>query len=188
VLTGASSTSGTRKNAVTTTAWTASWPSTTVFNSSITVSAFAVDVFGNTSAAEDLDFTIQNKLVTQSGTARVCWPSSSSCPNSVWQPMTTGVATQAATRLQGTVSYGALSNTKYADFWLQVASTTTWGTSIYYCGTDTTTIDCYPTVLLQPNSSKSPSNYSGGQIDLISPNKNPAGGNATITWTLTYPQ
>jgi thermitase len=188
VLTSASSTSGTRKNAVTTTAWTASWPSTTVFNSSITVSAFAVDVFGNTSAAQDVDFTIQNKLITQSGTARVCWPSSSSCPNSVWQPMTTGVATQAATRLQGTVSYGALSNTKYADFWLQVASTTTWGTSIYYCGTDTTTIDCYPTVLLQPNSSKSPSNYSGGQIDLISPNKNPAGGNATINWTLTYPQ
>jgi thermitase len=187
VLTGASSTSGTRKNAVTTPAWTASWPSTTVFNSPVTVSVSAIDVFGN-GAAQNLDFTVQNKLVTQSGTAHVCWPSSTSCPNTIWQPVTTGVATEAAMRLQGTVSYGALSNTKYADFWLQVASTTTWGTSIYYCGTDTTTIDCYPTLLLQPESSKSPSNYSGGQIDLISPTKNPAGGYATINWTLTYPQ
>jgi hypothetical protein len=159
-----------------------------VFNSSITVSLFAVDVFGNTSAAQNLNLTIQNKLVTQSGTAKVCWPSSLSCPNTVWQSVTTGVTTQAAPHLHGTVSYGALNNTKYADFWLQVASTTTWGTSIYYCGTDTTTIDCYPTLLLQPESSKSPSNYSGGQIDLISPNKNPAGGYATIDWTLTYPQ
>ena len=43
-------------------------------------------------------------------------------------------------------------------------------------------------LLLQPDGSKSLSNYSGGQIDLISPNKNPASGNATINWTLTYPQ
>src|SRR5438445_5172228 len=63
VLTGASSTSGNGKNAVTTPAWTALWPSTTVFNSSITVSAFAVDVFGNASAAQNLDLNIQNKLV-----------------------------------------------------------------------------------------------------------------------------
>jgi hypothetical protein len=169
------------------TAWTASWPSATVFNSPLTVSVTAVDVFGN-STAQNLDFTVQNKLVSQNGTAHVCWPSSSSCPNTGWQPVTTGVATAAAAHLQGTVAYGSLSNTKYADFWLQVSSTTTWGTSIYYCGTDTTTIDCYPTLLLQPDSSKSPSNYSGGQIDLISPNRNPASGNATINWTLTYPQ
>jgi len=32
------------------------------------------------------------------------------------------------------------------------------------------------------------SNRSGGQIDLISPNKNPASGTALINWTLTYPQ
>src|SRR5207247_8357239 len=42
VLTGASSTSGTRKNAVTTPAWTASWPSTTVFNGPVSVSVSAM--------------------------------------------------------------------------------------------------------------------------------------------------
>jgi thermitase len=187
VLTGASSTSGTGKRAVTNPAWTGSWPSTTVFNSPVTVSVSAVDVFGN-STVQNLDFTVQNKLVTQSGTAHLCWPSSSSCPNTIWQPVTTGVAIQAATRLQGNVSYGALNNTRYADFWLQVASTTAAGTSIYLCGTDTTTINCYPTLLLEPDSSKSPANHSGGQIDLTSPNKNPASGSATINWTLTYPQ
>src|SRR5712691_10085597 len=67
VLTGASSTSGTGKNATTTPAWTASWPSTTVFNSPVTVSASTVDVFGN-STTQNLDFTVQNRLVTQSGT------------------------------------------------------------------------------------------------------------------------
>jgi subtilisin family serine protease len=189
VLTGASSTSGNGKNAITTSAWTASWPSTTVFNSSITVSAFAVDVFGNTSAAQNLDLTVQNKLVTQSGTANLCWPSSSSCDNNVWQLVTTGVATQAATHLQGTVSYGALNNTKYADFWLQVLSyNADRSGQEYFCGTDQTTVDCYPPLLMQPDGSKSLSNYSGGQIDLISPNKNPARGSATINWTLTYPQ
>jgi hypothetical protein len=188
VLTGASTTTGTGKNAVTTPAWTMSWPSTTVFNSSITVSASAVDVFGN-SSAQNLDFTVQNKLVSQSGTAHVCWPSSSSCPNTLWQPVTTGVKTQAATHLQGTVSYSALNNAKYADFWLQVYSANADGSAQeYFCGTDQTTVDCYPLLLLQPDGSKSLSNYSGGQIDLISPNKNPASGNATINWTLTYPQ
>ena len=189
VLTGGSTTTGTGKNAVSTPAWTVSWPSTTVFNSSITVSAFAVDVFGNTSAAQNLDFTILNKLVTQNGTAYVCWPSSKTCPNTIWQPVTTGVKTQAATHLQGTVSYGALSNSKYADFWLQVFSANADGSGQeYFCGTDQPTVDCYPPLLLQPDGSKSLSNYSGGQIDLISPNKNPASGNATINWTLTYPQ
>ncbi len=146
-------------------------------------------MFGNSSAAQNLDLTIQNKLVTQSGTANLCWPSSSSCDNNVWQLVTTGVATQAATHLQGTVSYGALNNTKYADFWLQVLSYNTDGSGQeYFCGTDQTTIDCYPPLLLQPDGSKSLSNYSGGQIDLISPNKNTASGSATINWTLTYPQ
>src|SRR6266567_1109306 len=189
LLTGASSSSGNGKNAVTTSAWTASWPSTTVFNSPITVSAFAVDVFGNTSAAKSLDFNIQNKLVTQNGTAYVCWPSSKTCPNTIWQPVTTEVKTQAATHLQGTVSYGALNNSKYADFWLQVFSANPDGTGQeWFCGTDQTTVDCYPPLLLQPDGSKSLSNYSGGQIDLISPNKNSASGSATINWTLTYPQ
>jgi thermitase len=189
VLTAASSTSGSGKNANTIPPWTTSWPSTTVFNSPFTVSASAVDVFGNTSVAQNLDFTVQNKLVTQSGSAYVCWPSSPNCPHSVWQPVTTGVKTQAATHLQGTVSYGALNNSKYADFWLQVYSANADGSAQeYFCGTDQTTVDCYPLLLLQPDGSKSLSNYSGGQIDLISPNKNPASGNALINWTLTYPQ
>jgi thermitase len=194
VLTGATSTSGSGRKAVniTTPAWTAYWPSTTLWNGSQSVPAFAVDVFGNTttaSAAQTLNFTVQNNLVKQSGTAQVCWPSSKSCPNYVWQPVTTGVLTQAATHLQGSVSYGGLSNTKYADFWLQVYSANPDGSAQeYFCGTDQTTVDCYPALLLQPDGSKSLSNYSGGQIDLISPNKNPASGNATINWTLTYPQ
>ncbi|PYV73131.1 MAG: hypothetical protein DMG96_24160, partial [Acidobacteria bacterium] len=194
VLTGASSTSststgkGNKTSTITTTPWTALWPSTTVFNSPITASVSAVDVFGNTSA-QNLDFTVQNKLATQSGTAHVCWPSSKTCPNTIWQPVTTGVKTQAATHLQGTVSYGALSNSKYADFWLQVFSANAdGGGQAYYCGTAQGTVDCYPPLLLQPDGSKSLSNSSGGQIDLISPNKNPASGNATINWTLTYPQ
>src|SRR3989475_4318578 len=60
VLTGTSSTSASgKKGGGTIPAWKASWPSTTVFNSSISVSAFAVDAFGNTSTAQNLDFTIQ---------------------------------------------------------------------------------------------------------------------------------
>jgi hypothetical protein len=189
VLTGVSGTSGKGKTAVATQAWTATWPSTIVFNSSITVSLFAVDVFGNTSAAQNLNLTIQNKLVTQTGTAHVCWPSSTSCPNTIWQPVTTGVSTAAATHLQGTVSYGGLSNAKYADFWLQVYSANNDGSAqTYYCGSSQTTVDCFPTLLLQPDGTRTLSNRSGGQIDLISPNRNPASGTATINWTLTYPQ
>src|SRR5882724_5045995 len=88
VLTGASSTSGGKKP-VTSAAWTASWPSTTVFNSSITVSVSAVDVFGN-SSAQNLDFSVQNKLITQSWIQHLCWPSSGSCSVSTsWLPVTT---------------------------------------------------------------------------------------------------
>jgi thermitase len=188
VLTGVSGTSGKGKTAVTTQAWTATWPSTTVFNSSITVSLFAVDVFGNTSAAQNLNLTIQNKLVTQSGTAHLCWPSSSSCPNTIWQPVTTGVATEAAVHLQGTVTYNSQQNVKYSDFWLQVASMSTSGGSVYYCGVPTTTVDCYPALLLEPDGSKAFSNSSGGQIDVIPNNNRPASEQADIQWTLTYPQ
>jgi thermitase len=187
VLTGASSTSGTGKNAVTTPAWTTSWPSTTVFNSPITVSVSAVDVFGNNSV-QNLDFTVQNWLVTQSGTAHLCWPSSSSCPNTLWQPVTTGVTTAAATHLHGTVTYTSQQNVGYSDFWLQVASGSASGTFVYYCGVATTTVDCYPPILLQPDGSKTVSNYSGGQIDAGSKNKNPASEQGDIQWTLTYPQ
>jgi thermitase len=189
VLTGASSTSVKGKTAITTQSWVANWPSTTVFNGPVSVTLFAVDVFGNTGPTQNLDLNVQNKLVAQNGTAHVCWPSSSGCPNTVWQPVTTGVSTQAATHLQGVISYDGLSNTKYADFWLQVYSTNSDGSAqVYYCGTTQTTLDCFPTLLLQPDTAKSRSNRSGAQIDLIAPNKNPASGSATINWTLTYPQ
>ena len=191
VLTGASISSttgkGNKTSTSTTPAWTAYWPSTTVFNSPISVSVAAVDVFGNT-AAQNLDFTIQNKLFTQTGTAHVCWPSSSSCPNTVWQPVATGIATEAATHLHGTVTYGSQKNVRYSDFWLQVASTIGSTSFQYYCGTNGTTVDCYPTVLLEPDGSKGYSNFSGGQIDAGGNNKNPASEQGDIQWTLTYPQ
>ncbi len=186
VLTGASTSTGTGKNAVTNPAWTASWPSTTVFNTQVTASVWAVDVFGN-SSAQNLDFTVQNKLITQSGTTHVCWPSSSSCPNNVWQPVTTGVATEAITHLQGTVKYSSQQNVKYSEFFLQVASVSGNSSSSYACGVVTTTVDCYPTVLLEPDG-KSPSNYSGGSIYVIPKNSNPGSEQADIQWTLTYPQ
>jgi thermitase len=187
VLTGSSATSGTKKNTITTSAWTSSWPSTTVFNGPVTVSASAVDVFGNTTT-QNLDFMVQNRLVTQSGTAHLCWPSSSSCSNVAWQPVITGVTTEAATHLHGTVSYSSQQNVGYSDFWLQVASSTASGTFVYYCGVATTTVDCYPPLLLEPDSSKTLANHSGGQIDAGSKNKNSAIEQADIQWTLTYPQ
>jgi thermitase len=187
VLTGASTTTGTHKSTVTIPAWTASWPSTTVFNGPVTVTASAVDVFGNTST-QNLDFTVQNKLVTQNGIAHLCWPSSSSCPNTLWQPVTSGVTTEAATHLQGTVTYSSQQNVGYSDFWVQVASASGSTTYVYYCGVATTTVDCYPPILLEPDSSKALSNFSGGQIDAGSKNKSPASEQADIQWTLTYPQ
>jgi thermitase len=187
VLTGASTTTGTRKNAVTIPAWTSSWPSTTVFNGPVALTASAVDVFGNTST-QNLDFAVQNKLVTQNGTAHLCWPASSSCPNSVWQSVTSGVTIEAATHLQGTVSYSSQQNVGYSDFWVQVSSASGSTTYVYYCGVATTTVDCYPPIMVEPDSSKSLSNYSGGQIDAGSRNKSPASEQADIQWTLTYPQ
>ena len=191
VLTGASATSSTGKgnktSTITTPAWTGFWPSTTVFNSPVTVSVSAVDVFGN-SAAHNLDLTVQNKLVSQSWAAHVCWPSSSSCSNvTPWQPVTTGVATEAAMRLQGTVTYNSQQNVKYSDFWVQVASPQSSGWALYYCGTNATTVDCYPPILLEPDA-KYPSNYTGGQIDVIPRNNSPASEQGDIQWTLTYPQ
>jgi len=144
-------------------------------------------VFGNASAAQNLDLAVQNTLVTQSGTAHLCWPSSSSCGNNVWQTVTTGVATEAATHLHGTVTYSSQQNVKYSEFFLQVASFDGNSWSAYACGVLTTTVDCYPTVLLEPDR-KSPSNLSGGQIIVIPKNTNPASEQADIKWTLTYPQ
>jgi thermitase len=183
VLTGASSSSGSGKNVVNTPAWTSFWPSTTVFNGPVTVSVSAVDVFGN-STAQNLDFTVQNKLVSQSWTTHLCWPGSGNCSSyTPWLPVTTGVATEAATHLQGTVTYSSQQGLKASDFWLSVASPN----AMYYCGTNGTTVDCYPTVTLLPNGTKSLSNYSGAQIDGIS-QKGSGSEQGDVQWTLTYPQ
>jgi thermitase len=183
VLTGASTSTGTGKNSVKIPAWTASWPSTTVFNSSITVSASAVDAFGNTSPVQNLDFTIQNRLVSQSWTSHLCWPSSGNCSNiTPWQPVTTGLAAEAAAHLQGTVSYSSQQGLKASDFWLQVAS----ANNVYYCGTAGATVDCYPTLTLLPNPTKGYSDYTGAQIDGISQKGGSEQGD--VQWTLTYPQ
>jgi len=71
----------------------------------------------------------------------------------------------------------------YSDFWLQVASPN----GIYYCGTDGTTIDCYPTLTLLPDGSKAYSDYSGAQIVGIS-RKGSGSEQADVQWTLIYPQ
>jgi thermitase len=187
VLTGASSASssgkGKKSSTITLPAWTGSWPSTTVFNSPVTVSVSAVDVFGN-STTQNLDFTVQNRLVSQSWTAHLCWPGSGSCSSfTPWLPVTAGVATEAATHLHGTVTYSSQQGLSSSDFWLSVASPS----GMYYCGTDGTTIDCYPTLTLLPDGSKAYSNYSSAQIDGIS-RKGSASEQADVKWTLTYPQ
>jgi thermitase len=183
LLTGASSTSGTGKNAVSSPAWTVSWPSTTVFNSSITVSVFAVDMFGN-SAVQNLDFTVQNRLVSQSFTQQVCWPATSSCPNTLL-PITAGVSLPAAVHLSGTVNYTSQSNIYSSAAWIAVST----DGFAYYCGTLATTIDCYPSITLVPDGGRSYFNYSGGQINGTPRNgKQSASEEATINWTLTYPQ
>jgi len=188
VLTGASTTTGTGKTAMTIPAWTAFWPSTSVWNGSISIPAFAVDVFGNTSAAQNLDLTVQNKLVSQTWTAHVCWPSSSNCSNlTPWQPVTTGVVTESATYLQGTVTYSSQQNVKYSDFWVQLATLQNGGWVLYYCGTAATSVACYPPNLMEPDG-KSRSNYTGTQVDVIPRNNNPASEQGDIQWTLTYPQ
>jgi hypothetical protein len=188
-LVGFSTTSGKGKNATSTTPWTVPWSSTTLFNGPVALSALATDIFGNSSALESRSFNIQNRLVSQSWTSHLCWPSSGSCSNvSPWMPVTTGVATEAATHLHGTVTYSSQQNVQSSDFWLQVASVDPSGTFVYYCGVATTTVDCYPSLLLAPDGSKTFSNYTGGQIDVISSGKKSGSEQADIQWTLTYPQ
>ncbi len=167
------------------TPWTLSWPSTSLFNGSAAVSAIAIDVFGNTSAPQSRSFSIVNQLVSQSWTAHVCWPSTPSCPNiTPWLPVTTGVATEAATHLQGSVTYTFQQFIRISDFWVEVSSPG----SAYYCGTDGTSVDCYPTVTLLPDPGRGRySNYAGAQIDGISQKAN-AKEEADVHWTLTYPQ
>jgi thermitase len=184
VSTVSTTSTGKRKSTSTTTpAWTTYWPSTTTFNTgSVTVSVVASDVFGN-SASTTRSFAIQNRLISQSWTQSLCLPATSACPSSVLFPVTTGVATQAATHLQGTVSYGSSKNVSSSTFWLKVFGSTAAGSFLYSCGiTNGTTVDCYPPSPygLYPDT-KGYANYSGAQIDSTSVN-------ATVQWTLTYPQ
>ena len=178
------STTGKGKNATSAPAWTAYWPSTTLFNGSVSLSALASDVFGNPSTVQDRSFNIQNGLVSQSWTQHLCWPRTSTCPVTTWVPVTTGVATEAATHLQGTVTYTSGKNIKSSIFWLKVSSP---GFG-YYCGTFGTTVDCYPTLTLQPDTTKTNVNYSGAQLDGTPVNNNPASEQGDVRWTLTYPQ
>jgi thermitase len=183
----ASGGTGKGKNASPTTpAWTVYWPSTTVFNSgSVSLFVLASDVFGNPSAAETRTFSIQNQLVSQSWTTTLCLPATTTCPNTVWFPVTTGVTTQAAAHLQGTISYNQ-KNISSSTFWLKILSSTATGTFIYSCGiTNGTTVDCYPPApfWLYPDT-KGRSSYSGAEITATSS----VSETGTIQWTLTYPQ
>jgi thermitase len=179
-----------KSTSTTTPAWTTYWPSTTTFNTgSVSVSVVASDVFGNP-ASTTRSFGIQNRLISQSWTQSLCLPATSTCPSSSSFSVTTGVATQAATHLQGTVSYSSQKNVSSSTFWLQVFGSTATGSFLYSCGiTNGTTVDCYPPSPfgLYPDT-KGYANYSGAQIDATSVNQSPASEAATVQWTLTYPQ
>jgi thermitase len=187
-LVGVTTTIGTGKNAVTTQPWTIPWSSTLLFNGLVNISAIATDSFGNTSVQQNIAFAVQNQLVSQNFTVHVCFPSTPSCPNvSPWIPVTTPVATEAATHLQGTVTYTGQA-LRYPNFYVQIAN----GKTFYYCGTVGTTIDCYPTTTMLPTTSGrsgsvvSP-NYVAGQINGVT-TKQGGSTEADINITLTYPQ
>ncbi len=185
-LVGTTTTIGKGKDATTTSAWTTTWSSTLVFNGLVNITAVATDSFGNTSVPQDVAFTVQNQLVSQSWTSHVCFPSTPACSNLThWLPVTTPVQTTAATHLQGTVTYST--QCRYPSFWVQITN----GAATYYCGTDGTTVDCYPSVpMLPPITSRQgswSSNYVGGQIDCSS-TKQGGSAEADINITLTYPQ
>ena len=185
-LVGVTTTSGSGKDAVTTQPWTRSWSSTLVFNGLVNITAFAVDSFGNASAPQNIALTVQNQLVSQNSTVHVCFPSTPSCPSvSPWVPVTTPVVTEAATHVQATVTY--LQSCRSPTVWVQVTN----GNATYYCGTDGTTVDCFPsTTMLPPTSGRSgslSSNYIGGQINCSS-TKQSSGAAADINITLSYPQ
>jgi hypothetical protein len=155
-----------------------------VFNGLVNLTAVAVDSFGNTSVPQDIALTVQNQLVSQNSMVHVCFPSTPSCPNvSPWVPVTTSVATEAATHLQGTVIYTTQAP-RSPTFWLQITN----GKTVYYCGTDGTTIDCYPSTTLLPTRSGSVGpNYVAGQINGVA-TKRGGSAEANINITLTYPQ
>jgi hypothetical protein len=162
--------------------------STLLFNGLVNITAVATDSFGNTSVQQNIAFAVQNQLVSQNLTVHVCFPSTPSCPNvSPWVPVTSAVATEAATHLQGTVTYTGQA-LRYPNFYVQIAN----GKTFYYCGTVGTTVDCYPTTTMLPTTSGrsgsvvSP-NYVAGQINGVT-SKQGGSTAADINITLTYPQ
>ena len=179
---------------ITASTWTVAWPSTTVFNGTIGASAAAVDIFGNEAVPTNFSFNVQNNIASNSGTAHLCFPPTLACPNTVYQQVT-GVTMPAATHIFGSIQYGNLTNTRYSDFWLQVAFAQKVkggpiNNYIFLCGTTQTTVDCYPDpefILYEPDSS-SISNWAGGQFDPISSGGKKAMGTADINWTVQYPQ
>ncbi len=187
-LISVSTTTGTRKSRITTPAWTVYWPSTTTFNTgSISLSVLASDVFGNP-GVQTRSFSIQNQLVSQSWTQSLCLSATSTCPSSVWFPVTTGVATQAAVHLQGTISYSAPKKSPYPNpnFGLKVFGTSSSGSFQFSCRVfNGATVDCYPPdpFDLYPDTKGGYSNYSGAELEPTSPITT-----GTVQWTLTYPQ
>jgi thermitase len=185
-LTGVSTTTCTSRNKCTSTPpWTVYWPSTLSFNTGLfSLSVLASDVFGN-SGLQARSFSIQNRLVSQSWTQLFCVPATSTCPSSVWFPVTTGVATQAAVHLQGTINYNAPKKSLAPNFGLKVQGISTSGTFQFTCVVfNGATVDCYPPdpFDLYPDI-KGFSNSSGAELEVTSPIN--AG---TVQWTLTYPQ
>ena len=88
------------------------------------------------------------------------------------------------------MTYSGQTNVHYSDLWVQVGSISGNQVNLYFCGTDQTTVDCYPPVLLEPDTGckQKNCNFSGGQIDVISSGKKSGSEQADIQWTLTYPQ
>ncbi|HEV2730230.1 MAG TPA: S8 family serine peptidase, partial [Terriglobales bacterium] len=191
VLTGASSSTsstgkGNKTRTITTPAWTAYWPSTLSFNTGLfSLSVLASDVFGNT-GVQTHSFSIQNQLMSQSWTQSLCLSATSTCPSSVWFPVTSGVATQAAVHLQGTISYSAPKKSPNPNFGLNVFGTSSSGSFQFSCRVfNGATVDCYPPdpFDLYPDTNGRYSNYSGAELEPTSPITT-----GTVRWTLTYPQ
>ena len=185
-LIGVSATNCTSKKSCTSApAWMLYWPSTLQFNSgSVSLSVIASDVFGN-SGLQTRSFSLQNRLVSQSWTQSLCLSATSTCPSSVWFPVTTGVATQAAVHLQGTISYSAPKKSPYPNFGLNVFGTSSSGSFQFSCRVfNGATVDCYPPdpFDLYPDTKGGYSNYSGAELEPTSPTT------GTVQWTLTYPQ
>ncbi|PYV31796.1 MAG: hypothetical protein DMG09_25400, partial [Acidobacteria bacterium] len=161
-------------------AWTATWSSTLVWNGPTDFTALASDVAGNVSAEVTRSFTVQNQLISKTyPPMHLCSPGTPNCPFELRFSAPT-VSTEAVVRLQATVSYTA-QNYRYPSFWALVANPY----SVFYCGTDGTTVDCYPPVTLLPSSG---SNQVGAQLN--GSNGSRSGGNSegNVTVTVTYPQ